>query len=634
MTLLLGAAACFATFFLALLPPGYALLRLARVDARGLGGVGLATAVGYSVVAPLFLAERALGGAFLVPVVTLVSLAWLRPGPDALRALRRLLPELLLPLGLAALALLVCAGDVTAENGGLSFRVGFDVSDRGFYAMVSQELMRAPLWRMENPLFAPLPFQYAYFPCLMGALVEHYTGIPALLVFLLHLPALALAFTGLATAALLDALGVGGRASRVFAALLVALGGDLSYLVEIRPSWLERTSHFFAFHSFTAESLFYNPWMLGVPVAFGGLALAGHGLRSGSPRTLALAALVLGGLFETKLFAFVPIVLGTLSAAVLFRSARLAGLGVATGLVAAPWALVTLAAGAGRGGAPLVLAPLSHVHASLAANASLRALDSRLGLGAVVIACLAGAFGLRLVGLPLLWRRARTAPAGLDAVVALTLPWAAGLSLLLAGNPVALDGVQFQFCALFLAWPYAGIVLARLWDASGLRRGLAVLLLAAAAVSPLRYVALKLAPEAWTAAGSVDRKRFALGADALEASAFLRRNAPTTDRVLVPLRTAGDAGGLGPLYLGALAGRRVSGAAADFSVAPAAGAARRQAMERVFSTADAAEAEGLIASLAADWVWEDASRPLRFTSTRLTRRHASSGVTLYQVTRP
>jgi hypothetical protein len=646
VTIVAGTLACLFVFLLALLPPGYLLLRLCRVSASGLAGIGIATAVGYSAVLPLFLAERALDLPFLVPLASLACLVALRPGRGALRALIHLLPDLAAPLGLAVLALVVNGGDLVSTQGGLSFRVGFDVSDRAFYGTLSQELLRAPLGRIENPLFAPLPLQYAYFPAVAGALLQFYTGIPALVIWMFHLPAIALAFTGLATAALLAALGVPDRLVRLSAMLLVVLGGDLSYLVNGDTLWLRRASHFFAFHAFSAESLYYNPWMFGVPIAFAGIALAAVYLREGGSGRLLLAALVIGGLFETKVFAFLPLTLGALTLGALFRKPRLLALGAAASVAAAPWALLTLAAEAGRGAFPLSLAPFHVVYASADANPALRDLGTAVGVGAttpllrvpglvlVVIVFLVGGFGVRLLGLPLLVRRARADPGGADTLIAGSLLWMVGLSLLLVGNPTPLDGAQFLMCAQFLAWPYAGIALGRLARAGGARRGLALALFALALLSPLRYVALKLFPESLTPAGSVDRARYVVSPDALAACRFLAQTSPATDRLVVPLHPPGDEGGLGALYFGALAGRRVSAVAADVHVVPAVGAERRAAVLRLFTTTDAPEGEALLNRLGAAWVWEDASEPLRFQSSRLEPLFARGAVRLLRLRPP
>ena len=58
--------------------------------------------------------------------------------------------------------------------------------------------------------------------------------------------------------------------SRALTPALCVLGGDLSFLFPARGTMgAERSAHFLAFCSFSAESLYYNPWMLALPAGDG-----------------------------------------------------------------------------------------------------------------------------------------------------------------------------------------------------------------------------------------------------------------------------------------------------------------------------------------------------------------------------
>ena len=127
---------------------------------------------------------------------------------------------------------------------------------------------------MENPLFAPVPIQYSLFPALAGHLVRAHTGADLVTAFLWQLPAIGVVFLGIGVAGLLAEWGV-GRGARTVTVALTALGGDLSFLTRTADlTGLERARHFFAFHSFAAEALLYNPWVWAVPVTLAALVVS------------------------------------------------------------------------------------------------------------------------------------------------------------------------------------------------------------------------------------------------------------------------------------------------------------------------------------------------------------------------
>jgi hypothetical protein len=608
-----GTFVSLAVFAALVLPPGYAALRLARSSSGGIAGLAAAVGLGWAVVLPVLLLEVVSGARFLVLLMALGALAWLRPARGALRGARALAPDLVLPLALGALFLAANGSDFRQDDAGVSLRLGFDVSDRVYYSLVADELLRAAPHRLENPVQAPLPLQYSLFPALAGLLLRRYACAPGLAAFVWQLPALGAIAVGLAVAGLLAEWGL-PRPSRIVTTVLVVLGGDLSFLaVAANRTGLERSAHFFTFHSFAAEALLYNPWVWGLPLTLVAVLLAGRWLAGGSRRELALLALVAGALWQTKVFAFLTLAGAALATAAWRRSGRLAAVAAACVVGGLPWMVLT-ASSPGAAGWPLRLAPLRPVRLSLEVNATLRSAATVLGdapplvllLGTVLF--LAGAIGLRLIGLPRLVREARADASGLHALVAAAIATGLAVSLTLRGHPMPVDGIQFLMLALYLSWLYAGPALA----GPGRRRILvAVPLVALAVAAPVTSLARKLAPERFTSPASLDRVRMRLRSDTVAAAARLRAASPPGARVVLPL--AGDpedVGGMKPLLVAALARRRVVAHPHPLGVPAATAQERVEWVERVYSSGDPAVVGDALDRLGAGWVWEDAARPL------------------------
>lgn len=636
-------ATSFAVFLLLLLPPGLAILRWAGLRLAGGQHLGLALAIGYTALLPVRWLEELAGLPLVLPLVGIccIVLARQRAAVPDWRALGM---RLLLPAALACLAWWMSASDLRVlPDGSLAFRVGFDVSDRAIYALFAQEIERSPPPFSENPLFAGIRSGYSSFPSLLGLLIHDYAPASLLTIFLAHLPALALLSLGLCLDGLLEAMGVVSRRARAVTVLLTVLGGDLSWLVDARNlTALDRTSHFLVFHSFAAESLFYNPWMLGLPLSLAGLHLALRWLRGGSGRELFLAGALLGGLWQTKVFACLPLLAGAWIAALLLRERRLLGLALAATAGAAPWAALTLLAGPGV--TPLAPYPFLVVRMAVQAIRGLEPVAGLVGrddipallaLTALLPAFLLGSLGVRAIGLPRLAARVREDRHGYHVFVAASIGAALGLGLLTVGRPVATDGAQFLTLALFLMWLYTGPTLAEVLGRRGLSRGLGLILLVAATASPIRYLVLKAFPETWTPSGSWDRSRLTLPPQVGVACGWLRTAAAPSASLLLPLGgEPGDVGGLKPLYVAALCERRLAAYSVDFGVEPAQGGARRRATATVYTTQDPAAAERALQTLGARWVWEEPGRPLRFTSPRLLRRYDSSRVRLHEFVGP
>jgi hypothetical protein len=608
-----------------LLPPGYALLHLLGSRLSGTARLAAAFALGYTVVLPLLWAEIRLGRPWLVLPVCAAALLWLRPGISSLRAARALAPDLGVALLLAAYAFVANVGDVSSLGGGVSVRYGFDVTDRLFYTTVAAELTRAPASAIENPVFSGTSLTYSYLPSLAGLLIHLYAGVPLLVVFVAQLPALAMFFVGVATLGLSEEWSLLPRSARWIAALLVALGGDLSYLGAPAPWAIERLRHFLMFFSFSAESLLYNTWMFGLPIALASLILARRHLAEGSRGDLLAGALVLGCLWQTKVFAFAALWLGCVAAGLLGRRRRPLILAAAAGLVALPLALWTLISGAGQ--PPLALAPLYLVDYALASTPSLAALG--LAPWAFTPLFLAGGFGLRLLGSPLLVREWRRDETGGHALLGSTIVASTAAALLFRGQPTDLEAVQFLFVAHSLAWLYAAPVLAGLLlrPQAAYRLG-AALLLAAAVFGPVRYVGRKWSPEWFSAPGSFDSARAQLTPTMMEACRFLERSARPTDRILVPVDL--DRGAR-PLIVSALSGRRVAAQLTAFGIGRTEASRRAELAKEFFATSDPARALTLLRILDAQWVWEDPSRPLGYQPAWLDRAFASPDTRLYRV---
>lgn len=622
-----GAAVLGLIAVLAVLPPGYAALRAAGVKAGGMAGLGLALGLGYTLVPPLARLEALLGGPYLVAPVLLLSCLWLRPGADVLRGVRGLGLELVPPLAFAALAFAVNRPDFAADAAGLRLRPGFDVGDRVFYATVTQELGRAPFLGVENPVFAGLPLQYAFLPCMLGLLLASYAGAPALLVSLISVPVAGLFCVGVAALGLMEELGAARRA-RWLTACLIVLGGDLSFLLPASPHPLERFGRMFAFFSFSAQSLFYNPWMFGVPLAFAVLLAGRRFLRQGGRGEAVVAALLLAGLWQTKVFAALALAAAALLAGLLLRRPRLlllASLAVAAGL---PQALAAGATGAGRDGAALLFSPFLLVRAAAANNPSLAALSDSLGLAGLVPVFLIGALGVRVVGVPRLLAEARADRTGFHGWVGMLVALLVGLALAVRGNPTAVEGVQFLLLALTLLWLYAAPVLA---DLGTRRRAAAALLVVGALLGPLHYFSRKALPALVPSLGPLDISWIEVSPGALSACRYLQAHAPPRARVLAPVTGAGAADSARGLVYAALASRRVVAVAGSFHVGPRLYESRLDAVGRFYGASSTEEAEALLDDLGVSWVWEDAERPLRFRSPRLVVAFDALGVRLYRV---
>jgi len=631
------------------LPPGEALLRLLRVPAAApLVRLAFGACLGVFAAACAFLAEVALGVPLVVLPCALVAIVAVRPSASALRAARTLAPELALPAVLALLALWANAGDWSLGPEGARLRLGFDVADRVYYALVSQELQRASLTAIENPAFGGLPLSYSLLPPALAGLLSTYAGIDAVATCVRVLPALGIFLVGLCASALCRELGASRVASRLLPLLLV-LGGDLSFLVAgPNLSFLERTRHFAVFQSFGAEALLYNPWFLGLPLLLALLVVVTRHAREGGSGHLALAALLGSALFASKVFAVAGLLAGIGLAALAFRSLRLAASGAAIALGALPWALLALGASAGREGAPLAFGgDLLLVRMALQANPALAAVARGLGYAsgalaaaplaalAVTLAFLIGGFGVRLVGLRRAWSEARADRSGAAAVPALACAVSVVAALAFVGNPMPAEGLQFLMLAQYLGWLPAALLLSRWLETGGRQRALASALVVLALVTPVFALAKKRAPETLTPEGSIDRAFLALSPDDVAAARALRRLSPRGALVAVPLGgDARDPGGALPLVVGALGERRIVAALAEFHAGPRAAASRQAALERLYATADAEEARGILRELGARWVWEDAARPLRFPTTSLVSRWEAPSVRVLEVAQP
>lgn len=618
-----------AIFFLLTTPPGLVALRLLRLEAPPLARLAVAIGVGSSLVLSVLVIELGLGVRGLILPLAAGSLLWLRPGRALVFSVRAIAPELGVAMLLGATALLANAGDAVLDPDGLSVKVGFDISDRAFYGRVSQELERAPIWAIENPAFAPLPLQYSYLPSLAGVLLHRYASVDALAAFGTCLPAIGLAFTGLAAAALAQALCGSSLPSRILTMVLVAFGGDLSFLVpRVNGTWLERTRHFFVFYSFSGEALFYNPWMLGLPIMLTVLLCLALLARAPGRSRLFPAALLLAALFQAKVFAFIPLWIAVALLGVFRRDRRLLGVAALALVLAAPGMALVAASGGARDGAPLLVDPLAFVHEAISTNPSLATLAGSVGTPFAGVVVLLGGLGFRLLGIPRLLSAARQGSEGAR-LCALAALLSIGMALILVGRPTRLDGVQFMLLPLSLLWVYAGAALGVMLARPAPYPLVAALIAGLSVVTPIRYLAAKGAPEFFTSEDALDRRRFQLSRSTTEACRWLLAHSSPTDRLVMPLEgDPEDRGGLKPVYVGLLSSRRLVAEAVPFSVSASLARERQAAVRRLYDTADAAEAESILTGLGVTWVWEESARPLRFNSARLVPRAVFGGTTL------
>ncbi|HSF02255.1 MAG TPA: hypothetical protein VLA62_04560, partial [Solirubrobacterales bacterium] len=228
-------------FIVFLAPVGFAILRLGGRKPE-LADLGMALALGYSVVPALLLAELHLGGAWLVLPVTVGAALWIGRDWKGVLTLRALASLVTVPLLAAAFALLANASDVEVSGAGLSFRRGWDVFDRTFYAAVTAAAHRAPPPGTENPLFGGISAPGSYFPAFLALFLARYAGVYLVPAVLIHVPALGLFLLALLTERLLVEVLGASRLARGVTLVLLLLGGDLSWLIQAsNVTALERT---------------------------------------------------------------------------------------------------------------------------------------------------------------------------------------------------------------------------------------------------------------------------------------------------------------------------------------------------------------------------------------------------------
>jgi hypothetical protein len=581
---------------------------------------------------PLLLLELWVGWPGLALSACVLALVGLRREWVRLLHLAPWLQLLPLPTGLFLLAVFVNAGDFRAGPGGASFRFGADVSDRALYAMIAREIGRIPPPHTENPLFAGAPITYSFFPSLLALLFERYGGIAPLSTFLLPLPAIALAFTGLAADRLLAAMAVLSARARAASVLLAVLGGELAWLVPApNVSALERTRFISLFWS-QSEWLFFNTWMLAAPLALALLSLASLWLRSERRGDLLLAGLLAGALFETKVFTLIPILAGAAGLAVLRPRRATALLLLALALGCAPWLAFTWLSAGGDTGF-LSWAPLLAVARLLERVPSLgfaAGTSSVVLLAAATLLFLMLGFGPRLLGAGCLLREAVRDLTGYALFVFLTMAIGIGLSLTVAVRPIWYDNAQFQLLPRLVLWLYTAPALF-----AALRqprwRWLSAVTLVSVSVTPLYYIAVKKWPEAFTASGSWDRKRQDLSPASVGAALWLEAHAGRDDRLAMPLYDdPEDQAGMKAFYVSALARRPILASLLAFHVPLEQAAARGNDAIALYSTGDRETAAGILDRWRIRWVWENAATPLRFNSPRLRLAFSAPGVRLYE----
>ena len=118
--------------------------------------------------------------------------------------------------------------------------------------------------------------------------------------------------------------------------------------------------------------------------------------------------------------------------------------------------------------------------------------------------------------------------------------------------------------------------------------------------------------------------------DTLAACEWLRARSDPRDRVVLPL--AGDpenVGGMKPLLVAALARRRLVAYSAPLGVPLEGVALRSEWTRRVYEETDGAVVQDALDRLGAQWIWEDAARPLRATVPGWEPYEAAPGIRLF-----
>jgi hypothetical protein len=613
-------------------PVGYAILGLrgGRIERSDLG---LAVCLGYAVVPALLLAELHLGAPlFVLPAAGAAALLLGRRWRELARpgSWGPLAPALLA----ASLVLWVNGPDVATSGGEVRFRQGWDVSDRTFYATVASAARRAPPPATENPLFAGVPAPGSYFPALLALLQSHYAGVSSIRAAMVHVPALGLFLLALVADRLLaEAFSASSRA-RLLTLLLLVLGGDLSWLLPATgDAGIERTRHFFVFHSWSAQALLINAWGLGLPVAMALLLALRRFLAHGGGRLALALFLLAGALFETRIFAIAPILAG--AAVVAVTGARRSG-----------WAVLASAAGClpglaltlsfpGAGEPPFRLLPWAvarrflydfpQVQAALGVLPDAFAWHAALAVGIVLVVL--GGLGVRLAGIVRLARECGGAQASFHRMLAASLAIALGAGLLLIGHPLPADAAQFLTWAQFASWLYAGPALGAL---APRRPSVVVAACVAALVAPAYYVGAKAVPR-WLTSGAADRAVDVIDRDTVSACLWLGSKAGRNDRLSVPVFTPADpSGGARGIRVALLSGLALVGSELPFAVTDGERLSRLRDLRGLYSSREAAAAEEILERRLVRWVWVDRNWPLAFTSPRLRLRFQNGGVLLYE----
>jgi hypothetical protein len=457
--------------------------------------------------------------------------------------------DLLASAGLVALAAglgaVVFWHRVQSADGGLQLHGNYDSLDLSFYSV----------WAADASHTIPPTAAYyaghglngAYYPQLVLAMVHRFTDVPLVPIYFGYAWPAALALGALCGFVFVRS--IAPAATAWLAVVLIVAGGDFSYLAawglpHATNEWdylLWPTN----FLSPTMEVLYFNTWAQTLPVFFTMFVAIVQALRTRRLGWTIAAAVLVGTLFQFKVFAF-AVMIAALAAAALFSIRDRAAFRtlvsiVAGGIVTAlPFMYSVAALHEDRRTRLLIdlallprrmLIKLDLVDAFWAAAGRLapaQALQRPIMIALATALFFAGGLGIRWLGLRGAWRAIRGRMEG-DTAAWRVLAWtaAAGIAVpfVLVTDPYV-DTLQFYQTGLYALWIFTALPLAALARTNRLAGSAAIALAIGVSLpSSLHFLGMK-----WTDA---DRPPLAsIGRGELRIANYLRSTDAETTVVL------------------------------------------------------------------------------------------------------
>jgi hypothetical protein len=417
----------------------------------------------------------------------------------------------------------------------------YDSYDSSYYAAMSSEL--ATHVPPEAPFYAGHRLNFSYHPQLVLGMIYRFGAVPLIDLYFRYAWPVFLIMGALTMFMFVRRITMDAVA--LLAVCLLLLGSDLSYIAALffrqRPYW---DNLLWSTNWMTpgAEMLYFNPWTLALCVLFLGLWALVHAEDIDERRGLLASCVCFGSLVQFKPFAFASVMvalLGVMVSGGVDRTTkrRLAMVGVGSLAVGFPY-LISVAAhyqdsqsvlALGNGyvdvlpdivmrqlGLGTVLAPMA------------RALGVEWGtwpatllpLVAANVLFFVGGVGIRLVGVPAVWRAIRAGRDGQPVwpVMAWMIVTGVASPLLLISHPYH-QTFQFLHLSLYLLWIFVALTVFDRTRGQPWRRAVVIAaVILSTTPSTLHYLLVK-----W----SDDRHPFvSVDADALTVVDYLRREDP------------------------------------------------------------------------------------------------------------